>query len=430
MDDLNQTKFTNQEYGGIFDDEKTNMAEDQRDQYEVNPDFYRPSLSNKNVKGGSYEARIRFLINPKNKTKTKLMKWQYYLTDPSNPDRGFYVDCPSNVKGDPKAKNNLLSQAYFTLKDSDSKVKRDIAKRYFSRKQFFWTLVQVMIDKQDEEAEGKIKIFRFGKQINDKIVMASTDNPKLKKKGVKIESIFYGKDFILIINESETDDRSGGRITITSYDKSYFDDSISSISFDGGETRIDDSNKNQEKVFMWLNGLKKNPDFDSSQKIGESNPKYVKDPNNPGSPDLLQIEYHKWDDDLEKKIIESTKHIIADDTLFDSIYRKVYGYSYFRDGKNNAEDRSGKKVTDKPKSPKIVVDEESSGGGIDIGEAKTAKKSKKQKPADDDDDENQNGGEESDENGGEEPEENNGGDFDDIGKGLDDIDVSELDDMN
>lgn len=288
-------------YDGIFDIEQGEITSPSSGA-QRNPDFYQPSLSNKNVKkngpGGSpeYSSRIRFCPDFKHKLH-KVSKFVYYLQDPNDAQKKFFVDCLSNLKGDPRGSNNIITNAYMEMKKTESATLRAIAKEYFNRKLFFWSLVYVILDAQEPEAEGKIKIFKFGKQVDEMIEWQGKEDVTTKKSGVVVFKPFAGKDFFLNISEKLVE-REGKSSKQTSYEKSEFDDKITGFTFDKCDTRLDDTAENRKLVL----------DFCLNN-----------------SPSMEQVVAKNWTPTDEQKIIESVRITIADSAVFDKIYRKTYG---------------------------------------------------------------------------------------------------------
>lgn len=310
------------DFGGIFDvTSEDTITPDSPSGGEADPDFYRPSLDKVKTQGNDspvYQSRIRFVANPFNKNLQKVSKKIYYLPDSEDAQRGFYVDCPSNDPQAANAKNNILSQAFFMLKDHDSKVMVDIAKSNFSRKDFHWMLVQVMIDSHQTDMEGKVKIFRFGKQIDEKLMLESKDNPALNVKGTIIHHPFTGKDFFLHIQKKKGDKSDQ---MITDYSSSHFDGQRNGISFDKGNTRLAQNEENMRLIFEYLKN---------------------------NAPDLSKVCYKPWDDALEAKVIESVRATVGDAVLFDKIYRKAYPnrkYVFPTNNGNNTQGNNGNATT-------------------------------------------------------------------------------------
>lgn len=123
-------------------------------------EFYKPYPED--GKDGVYKSLIRFVPNPSNPGKSKIHKYYVYLNDPVSGD-GFSVDCPSTV-----GKKSILKDLFWKLKNSHSAADQELSKK-FSRKEDFYSLVQIVQDKNKPELEGKIMIFKFGKKLNDMI---------------------------------------------------------------------------------------------------------------------------------------------------------------------------------------------------------------------------------------------------------------------
>ena len=121
-------------------------------------EFYKPYPES--GKDGVYKSLIRFLPNVSEPSKSKIHKYYVYLTDPASGD-SFSVDCPSTV-----GKKSILKDIFWKLKNSHSAADQELAKS-FSRKEDYYSLVQIVQDKNNPELEGKIMIFKFGKKLND-----------------------------------------------------------------------------------------------------------------------------------------------------------------------------------------------------------------------------------------------------------------------
>jgi hypothetical protein len=123
-------------------------------------EFYKPYPED--GKDGVYKSLIRFVPNASEPTKSKIHKYYVYLQDPST-GNGFSVDCPSTV-----GKKSVLKDIFWKLKNSHSAADQELAKS-FSRKEDYYSLIQIVQDKNRPELEGKIMIFKFGKKLNDMI---------------------------------------------------------------------------------------------------------------------------------------------------------------------------------------------------------------------------------------------------------------------
>jgi hypothetical protein len=113
-------------------------------------------------KDGVYKSLIRFIPNPANPKKSKIHKYYVWLKDPSD-NSTFVADCPSTV-----GKKSILKDIFWKLKNSPSAKDQDLAKS-FSRKEDYYSLIQIVKDPNRPELEGKIMIFKFGKKVNDLI---------------------------------------------------------------------------------------------------------------------------------------------------------------------------------------------------------------------------------------------------------------------
>jgi len=113
-------------------------------------------------KNGVYSALVRFIpwhVDPKN---SLVDKWESWLENPLT-KKGMNVDCPSSI-----GKQSDLMDIYWKLKKSPNKAMQDKA-AYFSRRRKFYSIVQILKDENNPELEGKLKIFKFGIKIFDKI---------------------------------------------------------------------------------------------------------------------------------------------------------------------------------------------------------------------------------------------------------------------
>jgi len=121
-------------------------------------EFYKPYPES--GKDGVYKSLIRFLPNVAEPSKSKIHKYYVYLTDPASGD-SFSVDFTSTI-----VNKSVLNDIFWKLKNSHSAADQELAKS-FSRKEDYYSLVQIVQDKNNPEIEGKIMIFKFGKKLND-----------------------------------------------------------------------------------------------------------------------------------------------------------------------------------------------------------------------------------------------------------------------
>ena len=113
-------------------------------------------------KDGVYKSLIRFLPNITNPKKSKVHQYYVWLKDPVD-GANFKALCPSTV-----GKKSILKDLYWKLKNSPSAKDQEISKS-FSRKEDFYSLVQIVKDPNKPELEGKIMVLKFGRKVNDLI---------------------------------------------------------------------------------------------------------------------------------------------------------------------------------------------------------------------------------------------------------------------
>ena len=113
-------------------------------------------------KDGVYKSLIRFLPNVANPKKSKVHQYYVWLKDPVD-GTNFKALCPSTV-----GKKSILKDIYWKLKNSPSAKDQDISKS-FSRKEDFYSLIQIVKDPNRPDLEGKIMVLKFGRKVNDLI---------------------------------------------------------------------------------------------------------------------------------------------------------------------------------------------------------------------------------------------------------------------
>jgi len=113
-------------------------------------------------KDGVYKSLIRFLPNIANPKKSKIQLYYIWLKDPAD-GSAFVAHCPTTV-----GKKSPLKEMYWKLKNSPSAKDQELSKA-FSRKEDFYSLIQVLKDPNRPDLEGKIMVFKFGRKVNDMI---------------------------------------------------------------------------------------------------------------------------------------------------------------------------------------------------------------------------------------------------------------------
>lgn len=141
-----------------------------------------------------FNAVIRFLPNINNPKKSAINVISYWLADESDDSQGFYVHCPSTV-GD----KSIIKDTFWKLKKSDNAymVKKS---EHLKRKEYNYSYVQIIKDKQNPDLEGTIQILRYPKTIKSKIdeqLNPGQEQIAMGESPVNVFDFFEGKDFLL-----------------------------------------------------------------------------------------------------------------------------------------------------------------------------------------------------------------------------------------
>jgi hypothetical protein len=213
-------------------------------------DLYKPTADQ--GKDGTYRALVRFVPNPKNPSKSIVRKYIYWLEDGNG--NGSYYDSPSTV-GDTCPVQDL----FFKLRNSDSAVDRKMSEN-LKRREVFYSLLQIIKDPNNPDMEGKVKVFKYGYKVKQKI--DEELNPQFDTP-TQVFDIFEGKNFELVIT------KQGG---YNAYDSSKFQGKTSAMTVSGKE--IENNPGDKQKVMDLLSE----------------------------APDLSAFDYKKWDDDTRNKV--------------------------------------------------------------------------------------------------------------------------------
>lgn len=236
-------------------------------------DFYKPYPEN--GKDGVYKSLIRFIPNSENPAKSKIHKYYVYLKDPSTGD-GFSADCPSTV-----GKKSILKDIFWKLKNSHSAADQELAKS-FSRKEDYYSLIQIIQDKNNPEIEGKIMIFKFGRKIND--MLEAQLQPEYGTPCNPYD-LFEGKEFSLNV-------RKVGEWN--NYDLCSFVGEKSPIKINGKSMQ-----KNKEDMDVILSYL------------------------NEGPKNLTSFDYKDWDDDLTNKVMSVIRNSVPEQRVVNEVLSGV-----------------------------------------------------------------------------------------------------------
>jgi hypothetical protein len=194
-----------------------------------------------------------------------------YLTDPISGDK-FSVDCPSTV-----GKKSILKDIFWKLKNSHSAADQELSKG-FSRKEDYYSLIQIVQDKNNPDLEGKIMIFKFGKKLNE--MLEAQLKPEYGDPCNPFD-LFSGKLFSI-------QSRKVGEWN--NYDLCSFVGDKCPIEIEGRKMK-----KNQE-------------DMKEITAYLESGPQ-----------NLTAFDYKDWDDDLTERVMSIIRNTVPDGRLVNEI---------------------------------------------------------------------------------------------------------------
>lgn len=257
----------------IFNLDPESLLDKKKGSGETSTDFYKPYP--KEGKDGVYKALIRFVPNPFNPEKSKIKKYYNYLKDPST-GKGFSVDCPSTV-----FKKSIIQDLFWKLYNSNSAADKELSKS-FSRKEDYYSLIQVIEDKNKPELEGKILIYKFPKKIND--LLEAQIKPEY---GASCNpfNVFEGREFALAVR--------------TVGDWNNYD----LCSFVG------------ERVPMRIDGVPVTKTREDMNKINE----YLKT----GPSNLESFGYKEWDSETTERVMEIIRNTVPNGRLVNDIVGSV-----------------------------------------------------------------------------------------------------------
>lgn len=222
-------------------------------------------------KDGVYKSLIRFLPNITNPKKSKIHQYYVWLKDPVD-GANHKALCPSTV-----GKKSLLKDLFWKLKNSNSAKDQDLSKS-FSRKEDFYSLVQVVKDANRPDIEGKIMILKFGRKVNDMIeqqIKPEFGNPS------NPYDLFDGKNFGLQV-------RKVGEWN--NYDLCQFVGDKMALYIDGSP--VEKTEKGKDIITNFLKT---------------------------GPLDLEKYDYSDWDDEENEKIMRIIRNTIPDGRMISEI---------------------------------------------------------------------------------------------------------------
>lgn len=156
---------------------------------------YRPKLDNAKDKKAGYKAVIRFLpnITKEGVGSINAIETPTHYVKLNNENLDGYYEC-----GKGPGKKCEICTTYWKLFNSTNaaeKEKADLIKRSPN----FYSYVMIMEDENQPELVGKVMLFKYGKQISDKITLEK--NGEVTGVPCNVFSLARGKDFKLIIKD-------------------------------------------------------------------------------------------------------------------------------------------------------------------------------------------------------------------------------------
>jgi len=186
----------------------------------------------KDASDGIYQAKVRFLYNPSNPTKSIIHKVTYFLKDET--DKGYTFDSPQSV-GDWNSCE--CAQLWRKLSKSESALDRKNAEK-LQKRDVFYSLVYIIDDAVKPANNGKIMVLKYGVKLKAKLDRYL--NPKTGKK-VDIFNFFNGRNMDLYIT------RQGN---FNNYDDTSFEDAGTAIEINGVEVEANEAGRESLKKFM------------------------------------------------------------------------------------------------------------------------------------------------------------------------------------
>ena len=219
--------------------------------------LYNPKPDN--GKDGIYRSLVRFLPILKHPQTPYVRKFIYWLEDGNG--QGTYYDSPSTV-----GEKCPVQDLFFKLRNSESVADKSASEK-LKRKEVFYSLIQIIKDPFAPELEGKIKIFKFGTTIKQKIDQET--KPEFEE-GCVVWDVFEGKNFELTITK-----KSG----FANYDNCKFQSSKTPLVVDGAKL-VKSDEKSKKSLIDYLNS----------------------------APDVFQFEYKPWTDEQRAEILSLLKY--------------------------------------------------------------------------------------------------------------------------
>lgn len=215
----------------------------------------------KDGKDSIYRSVVRFLPNPKNPKNSAMKKLTYWLTDSSG--EGAYYDSPKTID---KTAPCVIGDVWWKLSQSSSAADKKSAEK-LKRKEYYFSLVQVIKDPQNPELEGTVQIYRYPKTLKKLIdgqIQPSKEDMDMGAIPCNVFDLFEGKDFNIKVT------LKGG---FWNYDECKFVEKTTPASFNG--KTIEKTAESQKAFLEYLNA----------------------------SPDMTKYEYKPWSEEDKAKLM-------------------------------------------------------------------------------------------------------------------------------
>ena len=208
-----------------------------------NADEYKVNF--KDGKGGIYESVVRFIPNVVDPTRCYMAKQISWVKNPVT-QKGMYVDDPRSV-----GQFSPIVDMFFKCRNTNNAQIQEFGKAHLSTKQQYAALVQIIQDENHPELVGKIKVFRFGKKVWDKL--HNEEHPTIGQ-GYNPFHPIYGRYFhIKCVSQSGfnnfdqssfIDNKNAQGVSVTGF---YYEDPA----YPGQMVPVTESS-NQQAVADWL----------------------------------------------------------------------------------------------------------------------------------------------------------------------------------
>jgi len=212
-----------------IDDFQQEQSSNQSTLYKTDP---------KDGKDSIYRSVVRFLPNPKNPKHSCMKKLTYWLTDSEG--NGGYYDSPKTID---KTASCIIGDLWWKLSQSESAADKKSAER-LRRKEYYFSLVQIVKDPQNPELEGTVQIYRYPKTLKKLIdgqINPAKEDIDLGAEPCNVFDLFEGKNFNIKVT------LKGG---YWNYDECKFADKTNPVEFTGNT--IERTKESQTEFLSYL----------------------------------------------------------------------------------------------------------------------------------------------------------------------------------